>query len=171
MGTKNFFNDYCGEKVLKPCTQTGVCGASTCCLGTYVPGSGLLQAPHCLFLFPFSVAGCSFSPSTSSEQRTTSRTTAIFPSQSPFLLKLFSGLPTICRGVWFSSLLGSVPAFAPVELAFTFFPSSRAMMGLELGLYAHIHGNRCEYTEDGGRGTKTSEQPERSQFFHVPGPD
>ena len=79
-------------------------------------------------------------PSTSSEQRTTSRTTAIFPSQSPLLLKFFSGLPTICRGVWFSSLLGSVPAFAPVELAFTFFPSSRAMMGLELDLYAHILG-------------------------------
>ena len=64
----------------------------------------------------------------------------LFPSQSLLLLKLFSGLPTICRGVWFSSLLGSVPAFAPVELAFTFFPSSRAVMGLELGLYAHILG-------------------------------
>ena len=63
-----------------------------------------------------------------------------FPVSPPFLLKLFSGLPTSCRGVRFSSLLGSVPAFAPVELAFTFFPSSRAMMGLELGLYAHILG-------------------------------
>ena len=62
-------------------------------------------------------------------------------SASPFLLKLFSGLPTSCRGVRFSSLLGSVPAFAPVELAFTFFPSSRAVMGLELGLYAHILGS------------------------------
>ena len=66
------------------------------------------------------------------------RPLSFFPSQSPFFLKLFSGLPTICRGVWFSSLLGSVPAFAPVELAFTFFPSSRAVMGLELGLYAHF---------------------------------
>ena len=136
-----FFCDLaCGVTALKPCTQTGVCGACARSLGTYIPGSGLLQAPHCLFLFPFSVAGCSFSPSTSSEQRTTSRTTAIFPSQSPFLLNLFSGLPTSCRGVRFSSFLGSVPAFAPVELAFTFFPSSRAMMGLELGLYAHILG-------------------------------
>ena len=59
--------------------------------------------------------------SSSSEQRTTSCTTASFFSQSLFLLFLFSGLPTICRGVWFSSFLGSVPAFAPVELAFTFF--------------------------------------------------
>ena len=50
----------------------------------------------------------------------------------------FSGLPTICRGVWFSSFLGSVPAFAPVELAFTFVLSSRAVMELELGLHAQF---------------------------------
>ena len=62
----------------------------------------------------------------------------LFPSQSYSLLNFFSGLPTFCRGVWFSSLLGTVPAFALVELAFTFFPSSRAVMGLELGLYAHV---------------------------------
>ena len=142
VGIKIFFSDLtCGVKALKPCTQTGVCGACARSLAAYVAGSGLLQAPHCLFLVPFSVAGCSFSPSTSSEQRTTSRTTAIFPSQPFFLLKLFfQAPPTSCRGVRFSSLLGSVPACAPVELAFTFFPSSRAMMGLELGLYAHILG-------------------------------
>ena len=38
----------------------------------------------------------------------------------------------------FRHFLGSVPAFAPVELAFTFFPSSGAVMGLELGLYARF---------------------------------
>ena len=105
--------------------------------GVRPPAGTALSLPLSVFcgwlLFP--------PPSTSSEQRTTSRTTAIFPSQSPLLLNCFSGLPTICRGVWFSSLLGSVPAFAPVELAFTFFPSSRAVMGLELGLYAHILGS------------------------------
>ena len=84
------FSDLaCGVKALKPCTQAGVCGACARSLAAYVAGSGLLQAPHCLFLFPFSVAGCSFSPSTSSEQRTTSRTTAIFPSQPPSLLNFF----------------------------------------------------------------------------------
>ena len=90
VGIKIFFSDLaCGVKALKPCTQTGVCGACARSLAAYVAGSGLLQAPHCLFLVPFSVAGCSFSPSTSSEQRTTSRTTAFFPSQSPLLLKNF----------------------------------------------------------------------------------
>ena len=81
---QKIFSDLaCGVTALKPCTQTGVCGACARSLAAYVAGSGLLQAPHCLFLVPFSVAGCSFSPSTSSEQRTTSRTTAIFPSQPP----------------------------------------------------------------------------------------
>ena len=125
--------------MLKPCTQTGVCGASPGCLATYVPGSGLLQAPHCLFLLPFSVAGCSFYVVRAAYNITYDR----YFSQSapPFLLKLFSGLPTSCRGVRFSSLFGCVPAFALVELAFTFFPSSRAVMGLELGLYAHTLGS------------------------------
>ena len=122
VGIKIFFSDLtCGVKALKPCTQTGVCGACARSLAAYVAGSGLLQAPHCLFLVPFSVAGCSFSPSTSSEQRTTSRTTAIFPSQSPLLLKFFSGLPTICRGVWFSSLLGVCLHLLPWSLLSHFF--------------------------------------------------
>ena len=117
------------------------CGASPGCLGAYVPGSGLLQAPHCLFLF-FVFCGWLFILSFYVLRAAYNITYDRYFSQSasPFLLKLFSGLPTSCRGVRFSSLLGSVPAFAPVELAFTFFPSSRAMMGLELGLYAHILG-------------------------------
>ena len=86
-------------------------------------------------------SSCGWLLLSSSEQRTTSCTTASFFSQSLFLLRLVSGLPTICRGVWFSSFLGSVPAFAPVELAFTCFPSSRAVMGLELGLHAHFLGS------------------------------
>ena len=120
--------------MLKPCTQTGVCGACARSLGAL--GTGVRPpAGTALVLL---VAGC-FLRRQSSVQRHVRP--LLFPSQSYSLLNLFSGLPTICRGVWFSSLLGSVPAFAPVELAFTFFPSSRAVMGLELGLYAHILGS------------------------------
>ena len=53
-----FISGYCGETMLKPCTQTGLCGASQGCLGAYVPGSGLLQAPH--WFFHLLVAGCFF---------------------------------------------------------------------------------------------------------------
>ena len=140
--SKFFFSDLtCGVKALKPCTQTGVCGAcarSLGALGTGVrpPAGTALSLPRSvfcgwLFILSFYVVRAAYNI-----------TYDRYFSQSapPFLLKLFSGLPTSCRGVRFSSLLGSVPAFAPVELAFTFFPSSRAMMGLELGLYAHILG-------------------------------
>ena len=117
-----------------------MCGACARSLGAI--GTGVRPPAGTALSLPLSVfCGWLLLPSISSEQRTVSRTTAIFPSQPPFLLNFFSGLPTSCRGVRFSSLLGSVPAFAPVELAFTFFPSSRAMMGLELGLYAHILGS------------------------------
>ena len=59
--SKFFHSDLtCGVTALKPCTQTWVCGACARSLGAYVPGSGHLQAPHCFFLFPFSVAGSSF---------------------------------------------------------------------------------------------------------------
>ena len=84
------------------------------------------------------VAGCFFRRQSSVQRHVR----PLLFSVSHFSCSIFfSGLPTICRGAWFSSLLGSMPAFAPVELAFTFFPSSRAMMGLELGLYAHILGS------------------------------
>ena len=52
VGIKILFSDLtCGGTALKPCTQTGVCGACVRSLGALGTGSGLLQAPHWFFLW------------------------------------------------------------------------------------------------------------------------
>ena len=130
--------------MLKPCTQAGVCGASPGCPGTYVPGSGLLQAPHCLFLFPFSVAGYSFYVVRAAYNVMYER--YFFPSQSLFLFKLFFRQFAVAFG--FRHYWGVCLHLLPWSLHFfshffmfcisPYAPSSRAVMGLELGLYAHF---------------------------------
>ena len=90
MGIKIFFSDLaCGVKALKPCTQTGVCGAcarSLGALGTGVrpPAGTALSLPRSvfcgwLFILSFYVVRAAYNI----------KYDRFFPSQSPLLLNFF----------------------------------------------------------------------------------
>ena len=128
-----FQRSSCGEKVIKPCTQTGVCGTSTCCLGALSTG----VRPPASTALVLLVNGCFFRPQSSVQRHVRP---LLFPSQSLLVLKFFQASQQFAVPFGFRHYWGVCLHLLLWSLLSRFCPSSRARMGLELGLYAHILG-------------------------------